>query len=255
MARAADSQEENSQALAERGGVAAVDRAFAILGAFGTHDRSLTLAELGRRTGLYKSTILRLIASIERAGFIRRLDNGSYAVGAGALHLGRLYQASFELDRYLLPALRNLARESGETASFFVRDHDRRICLRRVEPDRPVRIVISEGDRLPLDLGSAGKILLAFGKAPPKALAAVRAAFVAISRGERDVDAASVSVPVFADEGGLAGALSISGPVDRFVDTKTRAFAQRLLACAATLSERLGGDGSGLRRARDELRI
>ncbi len=249
----ADSPEQRVHTPAEPGGVAAVDRAFAILGAFGAQDRSLTLAELGRRTGLYKSTILRLIASIERAGFIRRLDKGSYAVGAGALHLGRLYQASFDLDRYLLPALEDLARESGETASFFVRDRDRRICLRRVEPDRSVRSVISEGDRLPLELGSAGKILLAFGKAQAKRLATVRAAHVAISRGERDADAASVSVPVFADEGRLVGALSISGPVERFVDAKTRALAQRLLDCAAALSDRLGGDGAMLRSARDRL--
>ena len=60
-----------------QGGVAAVDRAFAILAAFGPQDRSMTLAELGRRTGLYKSTILRLIESIERAGFLRRTDDGS----------------------------------------------------------------------------------------------------------------------------------------------------------------------------------
>ncbi len=235
------------------GGVAAVDRAFAILAAFGPQDRSLTLAELGRRTGLYKSTILRLIASIERAGFIRRLDDGAYAVGAGALHLGRLFQASFDLDRSLLPTLQELARGSGETASFFVRDRDRRICLRRVEPDRSVRIVLREGDRLPLEFGSAGKILLAFGKAPPKSLGKIRAAFVAISHGERDPDAASVSVPVFADEGRLAGALSISGPVDRFVEAKIREFAQRLLASAAALSQRLGGDGAALRLARERL--
>ncbi len=236
------------------GGVAAVDRAFAILGVFSPQDRSLTLAELRRRTGLHKSTILRLIASIGRVGFIRRLDDGSYAVGAGALHLGRLYQASFDLDRYLVPALQVLARESGETASFFVRDRDQRICLRRVEPDRSVRSVLAEGDRLPLELGSAGKILLAFGKTTPETLAPMRSAFVAISHGEREADAASVSVPVFADEGRLAGALSISGPVDRFIDAKTRAFAQRLLASAASLSERLGGDGAALRRARNQYK-
>src|SRR5215470_12149557 len=124
------------------GGVAAVDRAFAILAAFEEADRSLTLAELGRRTGFYKSTILRLIESIERAGYIRRQDDGTYAVGASALHLGRLYQSSFDLDRFLLPVLHELARSAGETASFFVRDRDRRICLRRVEPERSVRIVL-----------------------------------------------------------------------------------------------------------------
>jgi len=235
-----------------KGGVAAVDRAFAILAAFGEQDRSLSLAELARRTGLYKSTILRLIESIERAGYIRRLEDGTYAVGAGALHLGRLYQLSFDLDRFLVPTLQELARSAGETASFFIRDRDRRVCLRRVEPDRAVRIVLHEGDRLPLELGSAGKIILAFGKAPSKALAKVHAALVAVTRGERDPDAASVSVPVFGNAGRLAGALSLSGPIDRFDDAKAKQCARLLLAAAATLSENLGGDASALREAQEE---
>jgi len=229
------------------GGVAAVDRAFAILGAFREHDRSLTLAELGRRTGLYKSTILRLIESIERAGFIRRLEDGSYAVGATALHVARLYQASFDLDQALLPVLHELARASGETASFYVRDRDRRVCLRRVEPDRAIRMILHEGDRLPLALGSAGKVLLAFGKAPSKAMAALRRSPAIVSRGERDAEAASVSVPVFRHGNELAGALSLSGPIDRFDATTTRHCARRLLTAAAELSERLGGDATPLR--------
>ncbi len=235
------------------GGVAAVDRAFAILAAFGPQDRSLTLAELGRRTGLYKSTILRLIASIERGGFIRRIDDGSYAVGPRALSLGRLYQTSFSLDRQLLPALQRLSRETGETASFFVRDGDQRVCLRRVEPERSLRIVLSEGDRLPLELGSAGRILLAFGPAPAKTLAGIRAAHFAVSRGERDRDAASVSAPVFADDGTLCGALSLSGPIDRFVEPKAREFALALLASAAELTRDVGGDASALVDARQRL--
>lgn len=235
------------------GGVAAVDRAFAILAAFHERDRSLTLAELGRRTGLYKSTILRLIESIERAGFIRRLEDGSYAPGAGALDLARHYQGSFDFDEYLRPCLQELSRASGETASFFVRDRDRRVCLRRVEPDRSVRIVLHEGDRLPLEKGSAGKVLLAFGTRPPKALARVRAAFIAMSHGERDPDAASVSVPVFSRGAVLEGALSLSGPIDRFDDRKSRAYARLLLASAAALTERLGEDGGSLRRARDRV--
>jgi DNA-binding IclR family transcriptional regulator len=47
--------------------------AFAILNAFKSDDpHMLSLAELARRTGLYKSTILRLLASLEHAWFIRK---------------------------------------------------------------------------------------------------------------------------------------------------------------------------------------
>src|SRR4029453_18086447 len=62
-------------------GVAVLDRAFAILGAFGPNDERLTLTELARRTNLYKSTVLRLLAALEHGGFIRKLEDGQYAIG------------------------------------------------------------------------------------------------------------------------------------------------------------------------------
>ena len=222
------------------GGVAAVDRAFAILAAFRDTDRALPLAELGRRTGLYKSTILRLIESIERAGLIRRQEDGSYAIGAAALHLGRLYQASFDLDPLLLPILRELSRASGETASFYVRDRDQRICLRRVEPERSVRSVLHEGDRLPLGSGSAGRVLLAFANGATAANSAT--APVIATRGERDPDAGSISAPVFRNGRELAGALSLSGPIERFDPPHAKRFGRLLLAAASRLTEQLGGD-------------
>ncbi|MFT3734447.1 MAG: helix-turn-helix domain-containing protein [Rhodocyclaceae bacterium] len=75
---------------AQTTGVAAVDRAFLILSAFQEGDVSLTLAILARRTGLYKSTILRLMQSLIRAGFVLRLPDGNYAVGTAATRLSRL---------------------------------------------------------------------------------------------------------------------------------------------------------------------
>ena len=62
------------------GGVAAVDRALTLLLAFGPGEDTLGLAELARRTGLYKSTALRLIASLLHAGFLAR-QGEAYTLG------------------------------------------------------------------------------------------------------------------------------------------------------------------------------
>src|SRR5690606_28295211 len=72
-------------------GVAAVDRALAILSAFTPADRTITLAELARRTGLYKSTILRLSNSLMSAGFMEKLESGHYRLGAAVFRLGTVY--------------------------------------------------------------------------------------------------------------------------------------------------------------------
>ena len=63
------------------GGVAAVDRALSILAAFEDGNRQLELAELARRTGLYKSTLLRLAVSLERGGMLRRGADGAFQIG------------------------------------------------------------------------------------------------------------------------------------------------------------------------------
>jgi DNA-binding IclR family transcriptional regulator len=87
------------------GGVAVLDRAFAILNAFGPTDDRLTLTELSRRTELYKSTVLRLLGALEHGGFIRKLSDGQYAIGHQPLRLATLYQRSFQVGPVVEPLL------------------------------------------------------------------------------------------------------------------------------------------------------
>ena len=111
-----------------KGGVAAVDRAFEILNAFRADKPILTLAEISKSTGLYKSTILRLMGSLEKYGFIWQRADGTYQLGAGTLALAGVFQEAFDLRQYVEPVLEDLVRESGESASFFIRDGDHQVC-------------------------------------------------------------------------------------------------------------------------------
>lgn len=242
----------NEPALADasktpaEGGVAAVDRAFAILGAFDPGCNCLSLAEIARRTGLYKSTILRLMSSLERAGFIRRLADGQYGVGHEPLRLAQIYQASFRMRDTLYPVLEALTEESGETSSFYVIENDIRVVLFRVEPKRAVRFSIHEGDRFPLHAGASGKILRAFGPPADRALAEVREQFWATSYGERDPDTSSISAPVFGVGHEFKGALTLSGPSERFGKEQLRAARSQLLMRAAQATSLLGGSNHEL---------
>jgi DNA-binding IscR family transcriptional regulator len=73
------------------GGAAAVDRALSLLSAFQPGDEALSLAQFAERTQLYKSTVLRLLASLEHARLIRRQDDGRYALGMEIARLHGLY--------------------------------------------------------------------------------------------------------------------------------------------------------------------
>ena len=78
--------------LAAPGGVAAVDRALSLLCAFKEGDLSLSLAELAERTRLYKSTVLRLLASLEHGGWVQRLDDGEALQGVELPHFEQRLQ-------------------------------------------------------------------------------------------------------------------------------------------------------------------
>jgi DNA-binding IclR family transcriptional regulator len=245
--------EDEPSAPAAEGGVAAVDRAFAILSAFDVGSNSLPLAEIARRTGLYKSTILRLMSSLERAGFIRRLGDGQYAVGPEPLRLAQVYQTSFRLRDVIYPLLEALSDASGETSSFYVRENDSRVVLFRVEPKRAVRVSLHEGARFPLNAGASGKVLRAFGAVSDPSLAAIREQFWASSFGERDPETASVSVPVFNAAFELTGALTLSGPAERFNQEKVSTACGLLLDAAARATVALGGDNRELLKAIERI--
>lgn len=116
----ANSENNDSTTRGASDGVAAFDRAFAILGAFDANHSALTLVELARRTGLYKSTILRLITSLEWAGFIRRMVDGQFTIGHEPSRLANLYQTSFRLRDILYPLLQAISDETRETSSFYL---------------------------------------------------------------------------------------------------------------------------------------
>jgi DNA-binding IclR family transcriptional regulator len=226
-------------------GVAVLDRAFAILNSFGPSDDRLTLTELSRRTGLYKSTVLRLLGALEHGGYIRKLDDGQYAVGHQPLRLAALYQRSFQVGPVVEPLLQQLSRDIGETASFYVRQGDFRLVLYRVEPSRSVRVSIRVGEEFAIEKGASGKVLLAFTEQQNPQWARVREQMWAVSFGERDPETASASVPVFGATGEVIGALTLSGPKGRFdVPSVMTVALISLLENAKRATIALGGNGT-----------
>ena len=228
-------------------GVTAVDRALTIIESFRDGESSLSLQELSSRTGLHKATIIRLIASLERFGYMARTAPGTYALGSAFLRFGSLYQSSLQLSDHVVPVLRDLARRVGESAAFYIRDGDMRICLYKVESTSALRSHQREGDRRPLLPGGTGKALLAFsddGHDGSAELVEVRKKYFARNKGERDPELSSIATPIFTTGNTLAGAMSLSGPNAHFTDKKIQELTPPLLEAAAHLTQQLGGNPS-----------
>jgi DNA-binding IclR family transcriptional regulator len=227
--------------------VASVERALSVLEAFHTDDTDLSLAVLAERTGLYKSTILRLLATLERFGYVTRKLDGNYGVGPAALRLAAVYQRTTQPAERILPILTGLVEATRESASFTVRNGDSAVCIYRVDSPQMVRDHVKPGDAHPIDRGASGRAILAFTHPYPARLASVRSDGVAIALGEVTPDFASIAAPVFDVTGNVAGSISISGPSTRFPAATTSRMRLLILEAAQSVTLGLGGDATAVR--------
>lgn len=230
--------------MAHKDGVAAVDRAIALLEAFGADGAPLSLAELAARTGFVKSTVLRLAASLEHGRLLDRAADGRYRLGPTAARLGARYQASFRLGDHAMPVLEALSHATGESASLYVRAGDRRVCLHRVHSRQHQLLHFLEvGTQFPFDTGASGRVIQAYTE--PDGDPEVRGRGVARSIRDRTIlQTAAVAAPVFGADGGFVGALSLAGPSVRFTEEALPGLEDAVVRAARELTRSLGGGAS-----------
>lgn len=219
------------------GGAAAVDRALSLLGAFRAGDAALSLAEISARTQLYKSTALRLLASLEHSHLIKRQQDGNYSLGPEIVRLHSIYLASFSLQEVVMPILKRLVTETKESAAFHVRQGEDRLCLYRVDSPHLLRDHTKAGDILPLTKGAGGRVLMAYSGGRSPAYAKIRHDQIAIVSGDRVPELAGISAPAFGPDGAMIGAVTISIPVHRL----NLNHAANVRRAAIDLTEAVGG--------------
>jgi DNA-binding IclR family transcriptional regulator len=227
----------------DRKGVAALERALRILEVFHNEPNGQSLTELAAKTGFYKSTILRLAVSLDRFGYVSRLDDGRFVLGPTLFHLGQVYQRSFKLGEHVRPVLERLVAAHKESATFWVADGKFRVCLFRVDSPQPIRDAsVREGDRLPADGSATSTVLRAFTEPENRSLQKVRDGMVHVSLGGFIRDLAGISCPVFAHDGKLAGTITMAGPISRFDERSVARITAALLSATKSLTRQLGGN-------------
>lgn len=232
--------------------VRAVERALDILMCF-TKDGELALTEISSQIGLHKSTVHRLMATLEEKGFVvRDSRTDKYRLGMKIWELSTHLSHSDDPAVLLLPAMESLRDRLGETVSLYLRDGAERIRIQAVQSNQAVRRVAQVGARLPLSVGASSKVLVAFASAadqeellnapdwPPsvdkelyrRQLGDIVEKGYAVSIEEREPGAAAVAVPVMDRSGRIAAALSMSGPVSRLSEKTLTEYAPVLKEAA-----------------------
>jgi DNA-binding IclR family transcriptional regulator len=190
---------------------------------------------------------MRLAVSLESHGLIVRLPDGSYQLDAEVLRLGMIYQQSFSLEKFVVPVLEELVARSNETASFYIRRGEQRLCLFRVETPHLLRLHIQQGDMLPMDSSATAQVLRIFGMQPIPAYAATLELPI-YTAGMTDPHTASLSTPVFGIDGVLMGALTISAPTTRLTAEYAKSLMEPMRVAASDLTKALGGRQPSMER-------
>jgi DNA-binding IclR family transcriptional regulator len=210
-------------------GVGVLDKAVRLLEALETGP--CTLSQLSERTDLPRATAHRLVCALEVHGIAERDSGGRFVLGSA---LARLGSAAARPGRLLVevanPVLRRLRDETGESTQLYVRSGDSRVCLVSLESPHSLRTIVAVGAALPMDRGSAAKVLAGDPESERRGWAQ--------SVEERELGVASVSAPVVVG-GEVIAAVSVSGPVERTTRDPGSLYADPVMVAARSVAQSL----------------
>jgi IclR family transcriptional regulator, KDG regulon repressor len=143
--------------------VRAVERALDILLCFSMDKPTLSLTEIAERVGMHKSTIHRLLATLESKRFITRdKTTGMYQLGFLFFELASVMLHDLDVQRWALPYLQQLSLQSEETVDLAILDNGHVVYLQVVESSQRVKIAAAVGEQLPVYCTATGKAFLAY---------------------------------------------------------------------------------------------
>lgn len=152
-----------------------LEKASELIDCLGQAGEPVSLGYVRSALDMPKSSTHRLLNDLAALGIVRRTDDGRYSLGPRLLYWGEAAADTFDLRQIADQPMRKLRDELGESVHLYVREHDTRICIAAVEGRHVLRPFIQLGRPLPLRVGAAGKLLLAFADADVQKLEIDRA--------------------------------------------------------------------------------
>ena len=245
--------------------IQSLQRAVAILRSFSEAEPELSVTALSRRLGLHKSTVSRILATLQQEGLVgRNPESGKYGLGLGLVSLGGIALGRLDVRGIALPYLNTLVELTEETAIVTVLEGHECVNIARASSPKPIQFMGWIGRRTPLHSTANGKIFLAYMPdqdrsallsgslarftentivalpALEQSLAQVRGQGYAIVHGEYEEGFSEIAAPIFNHRAQVVATLAISGPTFRMGPGQIESFVEPLLATANTISAQLG---------------
>jgi len=246
--------------------IKSIKRSIQILNSFTLQKKELGITELSKMLNLHKSTIHRILVTLEDENIvIKNKISQKYRLGMKLFEFGNIAKEQIELRDYALPIMEDLAKKTEESIDLNIIMDDKRVSVEKIESTHDLRRIIQLGRNLPLYCGGSGKAILAFLPASkieriirkenliclgPKTitdplilrehLKEIRKNGYAQSFEERVLGSSSVAAPIFDYKGNVIASISISGPITRFTKKKVPIFICLVKEAAEEISKAFG---------------
>lgn len=264
------------KADAGTGQIQSLTRGLTLLERLAEAGSGLLLTDLAQRVGLSPSTTHRLLATLEKAGFVRQMGElGRWYVGLKAFVVGSAFLESRDLLAQSHPYLRRLMEQSGETANLAVLDGFEAVFVDQVQCREMMRMQVKLGSRVPLHASGVGKALLsAMSEDAVRAvlhkrglpritdntidspdrlwaeLEKIRTNGYAYDNEEHAIGLRCLAAPILDEFGEPLAALSMAGPRSRVPDERAAELGALVGRLARELTQALGGEPSGKKKLR-----
>lgn len=246
--------------------IKSIKRAIQVLNSFTIKEEELSITELSKILNLHKSTIHRILVTLNDEGLVvQNQVSQKYHLGIKLFEWGYIVQEQMEIRSYAFPIMKELAEKTEESVDLNIISDRKRVSIEKIESFHDIRRVIELGKSLPLYTGGSGKVLLAslpdeeidkfiqeeklisFTQNtitdPVKLkenLKEIRKKGYGIAFEERILGAASIGAPIWNYTGKAVASLSISGPSARFTKQKIPIFISLVIEAAKKISILLG---------------
>jgi IclR family transcriptional regulator, acetate operon repressor len=249
------------------GQVQSLTRGLSILECLSLAEGGLTLTDIGQRVHLPPSTVHRLLATLEKMGYVYQAGElGRWYVGVQAFTVGSSFLSSRDFVAQSHPFMRRLMDQSGETVNLAILDGTEAVFVDQVQCREMMRTIVKLGSRAPLHASGVGKAM--FASLPDDQIDAIlkvrglpritgntittpetmwQSVRVIRQRGwsfddeEHALGTRCVGAPIYDEHAETLGAISLAGPSSRLPDERIKQLGPLVAHTAEELSRRLGG--------------
>lgn len=241
-----------------------VVRSMDILNLFIDHPE-LTFQQIIDLSGMPKSSVYRMLMSLEEMGFLEKGEDLKYRLGLIFLKYGSLVSSRLDIRTIAYPVMKELHEDVEEAVNLIVQQGDEAVYIEKIDLMQKVRLYTAVGRKAPMYAGACSRVILSYlpeqyivnylentefttlctGTITDKQMQydlieqAKRDGYT-VSHSELEMHTCSVAAPIFDHDGEVVAGLSLAGIEVNYTEADIAVFSEKVIDAANEISHRLG---------------